>query len=775
MAKSKTPKRPPANKDKGKRAPLPTREEVLAFITENPNQGGKREVARAFGLKGQQRIALKAMLGELQDEGLIKKQGKRFAQPGTLPGVTVLDVTDRDREGGLLARPVQWDEETDGEAPIVSIVNHARSKAPTAGVGDRVLARISVPPKGSPRGRVMKILDKNRGTLLGVYRPYDKVENGFIGRIEPTDRKQNELVIHEKNLEGAAPGSLVEVSLVGKNTLGLNQAKVEKVIGDLNSEKAISLIALHQHNIPTIFPDDVIRQAEQATPAGMENRDDWRDLPLITIDPADAKDHDDAVYAEPDSEPTNEGGVIVTVAIADVSWYVRPRSAMDKEALLRGNSVYFPDRVVPMLPERISNDLCSLKEGVDRPAIAVRMTFAADGRKLRHTFHRIMMKSHVRLSYQEAQTAIDGGEADRAAPWLESVLRPLWQAYEVLQNGRAYRQPLELDMPERKILLNDDGSVKRVVVPPRLDAHKLIEEFMIQANVAAAETLEKRRQPLIYRIHDVPSLAKLESLREFLRTLAIPLAKGSQVKPSVFNAILAQTAESDSNELVNSVILRSQSQAEYSPFNIGHFGLNLKKYAHFTSPIRRYADLIVHRALVASLRLGEGGLTLPEEENLEVIAQEISDTERRAMMAERQTIDRLIATHLADRIGAQFHGRINGVTRAGLFITLDETGADGFIPISKLGDDYYIYDEVSHRVVAEHSGLMFQMGDQVDVKLVEAAPIAGALRFDMMSEGREGSGMPRSRRSRSGSPSGRPRRSAGSDKFGRRRTKGKKK
>lgn len=775
MAKSKTPKRPPANKDKGKRAPLPTCEEVLAFITENPNQGGKREVARAFGLKGQQRIALKAMLGELQDEGLIKKQGKRFAQPGTLPGVTVLDVTDRDREGGLLARPVQWDEETDGEAPIVSIVNHARSKAPTAGVGDRVLARISVPPKGSPRGRVMKILDKNRGTLLGVYRPYDKVENGFIGRIEPTDRKQNELVIHEKNLEGAAPGSLVEVSLVGKNTLGLNQAKVEKVIGDLNSEKAISLIALHQHNIPTIFPDDVIRQAEQATPAGMENRDDWRDLPLITIDPADAKDHDDAVYAEPDSEPTNEGGVIVTVAIADVSWYVRPRSAMDKEALLRGNSVYFPDRVVPMLPERISNDLCSLKEGVDRPAIAVRMTFAADGRKLRHTFHRIMMKSHVRLSYQEAQTAIDGGEADRAAPWLESVLRPLWQAYEVLQNGRAYRQPLELDMPERKILLNDDGSVKRVVVPPRLDAHKLIEEFMIQANVAAAETLEKRRQPLIYRIHDVPSLAKLESLREFLRTLAIPLAKGSQVKPSVFNAILAQTAESDSNELVNSVILRSQSQAEYSPFNIGHFGLNLKKYAHFTSPIRRYADLIVHRALVASLRLGEGGLTLPEEENLEVIAQEISDTERRAMMAERQTIDRLIATHLADRIGAQFHGRINGVTRAGLFITLDETGADGFIPISKLGDDYYIYDEVSHRVVAEHSGLMFQMGDQVDVKLVEAAPIAGALRFDMMSEGREGSGMPRSRRSRSGSPSGRPRRPAGSDKFGRRRTKGKKK
>lgn len=774
MAKSKPSKRPVTNRDKGKRAPMPTRDEVLTFITENPDQAGKREVARAFGLKGQQRITLKAILGELQDEGLIKKQGKRFAKPGTLPSVTVLDITTRDREGGLLASPVQWDEETEGDIPVVSIVNHARSKAPTAGVGDRVLARITTPEKGIPRGRVMKVLDRNRGSVMGVYRPYVEPQNGYIGRIEPTDRKQNELVIHEKNLEGATDGSLVEVSIVGKNTHGLKQAKVEKVIGDINSEKAISLIALHQHNIPTIFPDDVIAEAEQASPAPIDKRDDWRDLPLITIDPADAKDHDDAVFATPDTEPTNEGGVIVTVAIADVSWYVRPRSAMDKEAHLRGNSVYFPDRVVPMLPERISNDLCSLKEGVDRPAIAVRMTFAHDGRKLRHTFHRIMMKSHVRLSYQEAQAAIDENDAPRAEPWLESVLRPLWQAYEVLQRGRAYRQPLELEMPERKILLNEDGSVKRVVVPPRLDAHRLIEEFMIQANVAAAETLEKRRQPLIYRIHDVPSLAKLESLRQFLRTLAIPLAKGSQVKPATFNAILSQVSETDSNELVNAVVLRSQSQAEYSPFNIGHFGLNLKKYAHFTSPIRRYADLIVHRALVSSLRLGEGGLTLPEEENLEVIAQEISDTERRAMMAERQTIDRLIATHLADRIGAQFNGRINGVTRAGLFITLDETGADGFVPISQIGDDYYVYDEVSHRVVAEHSGLVFQMGDQVEVKLVEAAPIAGALRFDMLSEGREGSGLPRSKRGRSGSPSGRPRRSSGSDKFGRRRVKGRK-
>ncbi len=727
---------------------------------------GKREVARAFGLKGQQKITLKAMLKELQEEGLIKKRGKRFAKPGTLPSVTVLEIVTRDRDGGLIAKPLDWDEESDGKCPVISIVNHPHSKSPTVGIGDRVLTRISIPPKGSPRGRVMKVIDRNRGTILGVYRPYDVTENGFCGRIEPTDRKQHELVVYEKNIGEAGAGDLVEVSIVGRNTHGLKQAKIEKVIGDLNSEKAISLIALHQHNIPTEFPDEVLAEAKAAGAAEMDKREDWRDLQLITIDPADAKDHDDAIFAKADDDPTNTDGVIVTVAIADVSWYVRPGSALDKEALLRGNSVYFPDRVVPMLPEEISNDLCSLKEDEDRPALAVRMTFASDGRKLRHTFHRIMMRSHVRLAYVEAQDAIDGRKAPRAEPWLESVLKPLWSAYEVLKRGRAYRGPLELDMPERKILLKDDGSVDRVIVPPRLDAHKLVEEFMIQANVAAAETLEKRRQPLIYRVHDAPSLAKLESLGAFLKSLSIPLAKAGQLKPSSFNGILKQVEGSDNQELVNQVVLRSQSQAEYNPVNIGHFGLNLKKYAHFTSPIRRYADLIVHRALVGSLKLGLGGITPQQEERLDVIAREISDTERRAMVAERQTVDRLIASHLAEKIGAEFSGRINGVTRAGLFITLSETGADGFIPLSALGDDYYVYDEITHSVVGEHSALMFQMGDLVDVRLVEAAPIAGALRFDMISEGRESEGLPRSRRSRSGSPAGRPRRSKGSNRFG---------
>ena len=745
---------------------MPDKQALLDFLRDNPDQSGKREIARAFGLKAQQKIKLKSLLKELAEEGAIKKRGKRFTKPGTLPSVTVLDIIGRDAEGGLIAQPVQWDENTDGERPTVIIERSSQKKAVTSGVGDRVLARISQRGTEQATARVMKVVDKNRGTVLGVYRAIEAPERGMVARIEPVDRKIDELMVYEQNAGDAENGDLVEVSVVGRNSHGLKQAKVQKIIGDFRSERAVSMIALHQHNIPVDFPDAVVSEARSAKPAPLERREDWRDVPLITIDPADAKDHDDAIYACDDDDPKNPDGMIVYVAIADVSWYVRTGSAMDREASERGNSVYFPDRVVPMLPEALSNDLCSLKEGVDRAALAARMVFEKSGRKICHSFHRIMMKSHARLSYQEAQAAIDGEPAPRAEPHLDAILKPLWRAYAILEAGRAFRDPLELDLPERKLLLNDKGEVERVIVPPRLDAHKLVEEFMIQANVSAAQTLEKQKQNLIYRIHDAPTLAKLEALRQFLRTLNIPLSKGGPIKPETFNRILAQVKGTDNEELVNSVILRSQSQAEYNPQNIGHFGLNLRKYAHFASPIRRYADLTVHRALVASNALGDGGWTYRDINALATIAEQISQTERRAMLAERQTTDRLIAGFLAEKIGAEFSGRINGVTRAGLFITLDETGADGFVPISKLGREYFHYDEVSHRVIGEDTGLIFQLGDRVQVELVEAAPIAGALRFAMLSEGRPGDGLPRTKRSRSGSPSGRPRRPRRSNRFG---------
>ncbi|MDP3895497.1 MAG: ribonuclease R, partial [Mesorhizobium sp.] len=606
-------------------------------------------------------------------------------------------------------------------------------KGPAPGIGDRVLAKVfASKERGGPAysGRVIKLIDRRKDQVLGVIR---RLPDGSF-RIEPVERRQAELIIDSFDLKGAKPGDLVEVEQTSAGRYGLPKGKVITVLGSLESEKAVSMIAIHAHEIPHIFPPTVLAEADNMKPAGMEKREDWRKLPLVTIDPADAKDHDDAVFAEPDPDPANPGGVIATVAIADVAAYIRTGSALDREALKRGNSVYFPDRVVPMLPERISNDLCSLREGEDRPALAVRMTFSAQGRKIRHSFHRVMMKSAAKLAYPQAQAAIDGHPDDKTGPLLDAVLRPLWDAYAILKRGRDSRQPLELDLPERKILLKPDGTVDRVIVPDRLDAHKLVEEFMIQANVAAAETLEDRRQALVYRVHDTPSMAKQESLREFLQTIGLGLARGAQMKPAQFNTILSQVRGADHEALVNEVVLRSQSQAIYSPMNIGHFGLNLRRYAHFTSPIRRYSDLIVHRALVGSLGLGSGGLTPDEEARLEETAALISASERRAMAAERDTVDRLVAAHLSGRKGETFDGRITGVTKSGLFVQLPTYGADGFVPVSSLNDDYYLYDETAHALFGDRSGKGYRLGDKVEVRLVEIAPLAGSMRFEMLTE-----------------------------------------
>lgn len=761
------------NASPARRGELPDRETILKFVVENPDRATKRDIAKAFGLKGQARIDLKELLRSLEQDGLIERHRKTLTRPGALPAVTVLEITMRGPEGDLIARPAEWDEER-GAAPAVLVRQtsdagargRGKGKRPSAAaaIGDRVLARIfPAPANAGPAysARVMKILDRRGGAQLGVFRETP----GGGGRLMPIDKRGDEFTVDPDFTEKAADGDLVEFEPQRLGRMGLPRAKITQVIGNVAGEKAISLIAILAHGIPHVFPDNVIAEAEAARPAPMKAREDWRDIPLVTIDPADAKDHDDAVHAEPDPSPDNPGGVLVTVAIADVSWYVRPESALDREALRRGNSAYFPDRVVPMLPERISNDLCSLREGEDRPALAVRMQFSREGKKIGHRFHRVMIRSAAKLSYQQAQAAIDGAPDDKTGTLLDGVLKPLWHAYGILKRGREKRQPLELDMPERKVLLDDNGRVRDVVVPDRLDAHKLIEEFMIQANVAAAETLETKKQPLVYRVHDTPSLAKQESLREFLGTLGLSLSRGN-LRANSFNGILERAKDQPYEIMVNEMVLRSQSQAVYQPENIGHFGLNLRRYAHFTSPIRRYADLIVHRALVGALGLGEGALTPKEEGALEDIAAEISTAERRAMAAERDTVDRLIAHHLAEKIGEEFEGRVSGVTKAGLFIKLENLGADGFVPISTIGDDYYIYDESHQALTGERTGLGYRLGDLVDVRLVEAVPLAGALRFEILSEGRK---MPAA--TRSFHKSGRTRR-AGDRKTGPRGPRG---
>jgi len=710
--------------------PLPTRDEILAFIADHPGKAGKREIARAFGIKGADRIALKATLKDLAEEGVVEKRRGKLKRAGDLPPVTVLQVTGRDADGELVAEPMEWFEEQG--APPKVLIAPVGGKGPAAGVGDRVLARLS--KEGADgydyTARIIKALARKPATVLGVVR-----EAPGGGRIEPVDRKQKELIVDADGLKGAKEGDLVAVTVSRSGRYGLDRARVSEVIGSMKNEKAVSLIAILSHGIPYEFPPEVLAEAKAAKPATLRGREDWRDLALVTIDPADAKDHDDAVHAATDDSPDNKGGFVVTVAIADVAAYVQTGSALDREAVKRGNSVYFPDRVVPMLPERISNDLCSLREGEDRPALAVEMRFSAAGRKLGHRFHRVMMRSAAKLSYGQAQEAFDGNEIG-ADNRVSDALAALWDAYKALRRGRQDRGPLELDLPERKLVLGKDGSIERVIVPERLESHRLIEEFMIQANVAAAETLEAKKSPLVYRIHDTPSLAKLEALRDFLTSIDMTLPRSGNLRPSHFNRILERAKETEHGPLLHEVVLRTQSQAEYHPENIGHFGLNLRRYAHFTSPIRRYADLIVHRALIAALKLGPGGLPKGAEPELAVIAAQISAAERRAMAAERDTIDRLVAHWLADRVGATFSGRIAGVTRAGLFVKLDDTGADGFVPMRSLGTDYFHFDEARHAVVGQATGEMHRLGDPVEVKLVEAAPLAGALRFELLSEGR---------------------------------------
>ncbi|HET9902514.1 MAG TPA: ribonuclease R [Xanthobacteraceae bacterium] len=719
---------------------LPSRQQILAFIGERPGKVGTREIARAFGLKNADRARLRHMLRDLADEGLVEHRRKKLHHPGVLPEVVAADVVERDSDGELLALPTEWDTEAHGPAPRIRLVIPRRARpAEIPGVGDRALLRVQEIDGHETgvryAGRPIKVFERTHPRMLGVFR----TAPAGGGRIEPIDKKLigRELAVPPGATLDARDGDLVAVDVARSGRLGLPAARVKERLGSLKSERAVSLIAIHAHGIPLEFPQAALREAEQAVPATLAGREDWRVLPLVTIDPADAKDHDDAVHAAYDSDPGNAGGFIVTVAIADVAHYVRPASALDREALARGNSVYFPDRVVPMLPERISNDLCSLRPHENRPALAVRMVIGADGRKRAHSFHRVLIRSQARLHYAQVQAAMDGRPDDATAPLREPVLGPLYAAYRAVKAARDARGPLDLDIPERKIVIGPDGTVDRVIATERLDSHRLIEEFMILANVAAAETLEAARVPFVYRVHDEPAWEKVEALREFLATLDIRLPKGAVLKPALFNRILDRVRGADTERLVNEVVLRTQAQAEYSAQNYGHFGLALRRYAHFTSPIRRYADLVVHRALIRALRLGEGALPPGEDAaSLSEVAARISAAERRAMKAERETTDRLIAHFLADRIGASFAGHISGVTRAGLFVKLDETGADGFIPAATLGADYFRYEEAQHALVGDATGEMHRLGDKVKVRLVEAAPVAGALRFELLSEGR---------------------------------------
>jgi len=693
---------------------LPTREQILAFVEQSDQPAGKREIARAFGLSAQQKIALKALLKDMADEGLIDSApGRAFHKTGGLPKVTVLRIADVDDGGNVWAVPEHWQAET--APPRIRVRERKRG---ALGVGERVLARTEEAGNGWI-AHPMKTLAKASEQVLGVLR--QEGDRMWLTGVEKKERR--EFAVSDAG--GAGPGDLVLAEKAGRPPR--ITVRVVERLGDPFAPRSFSLIAIHKLGIPDVFSEDTLAEAERVAhqPLG-DDREDLTHLPIVAIDPADARDHDDAVWAEADDDPGNAGGWKAIVAIADVSFYVRPGSEVDREARRRGNSVYFPDRVVPMLPEILSAEVCSLKEGEDRAALVCHLQVSKAGTLTGWRFTRAVVRIAANIAYEDAQGTVDTG-----AGAMIQVLKPLWACWRALAAARDKREPLDLDLPERRVVLDEKGRIMSVAPRERLDAHRLIEDYMIAANVAAAKALEAKKAPVMYRVHEPPSREKLGALKDYLDTFGVSLALGQVIRPATFNRVLERVGDADFRPQVMEQVLRTQTQAYYAPANQGHFGLALGSYAHFTSPIRRYADLIVHRSLVAAYKLGPGGLTQGEAEGMERIGESISQFERRAMEAERDTIDRYVAAFLAEKVGETLEVRITGVQNYGFFATVEGIGGDGLMPVRDLGGEYFRYDEAARTLVGEHSGDTYALGQRLELRLAEANPVSGALRFEI--------------------------------------------
>ncbi len=715
---------------------LPSRQQIIDFITQSDTPAGKREIARAFGLKGNEKIALKALLKDMADEGLIDSApGRAFHKMGGLPKVTVLRIVDTE-DGQVIAIPEHW--EAEGKPPPrLRVIERGRRGA--LGVGDRILARTEEQGAGHV-AHPMKKLARGEELILGVVaREGDRF---WLRAIDKRERRDTPI----SDIGEAGEGDLVLAEKTGRaNRI---TAKVTEILGDPFAPKAFSLIAIHKFSIPHVFSEELLEEAERMAALDLGTREDLRHLPIVAIDPVDARDFDDAVWAR----PRDDGGFDAIVAIADVSFYVRPGSRLDKEARKRGNSVYFPDRVVPMLPEQLSADVCSLRAGHDRAAMACHLVIGADGTLQSWRFSRAVIRVAANIPYEHAQAAIDG---DRPHDLTETALKPLWACWALLSKARDRRAPLDLDLPERRVVLDEDGRIQSVAPRERLDAHRLIEDYMIAANVAAAKALEERKAPVMYRVHEPPSREKLVGLKDYLATFDIAFALGQVITPKTFNHLISKLEGAEYRTEVMEQILRTQTQAYYSPQNAGHFGLALGSYAHFTSPIRRYSDLIVHRSLVDAYGLEPQvtatALSADDAQRMTIIGETISACERRAMEAERETVDRYVAAFLAMRVGEIIETRITGVTNFGFFATVQGLGGDGLVPVSTLGAEHFRFDQAHLTLTGEETGEQFRVGQHIDLRLVEANPISGALRFEL-PEGANHLPMRRDRKDRTRRP-----------------------
>lgn len=702
-----------------------TPEKILEFL-QTAGRVDKNDIADAFKIKGDDRIALKDMLRDLEAKSqIIKLPGQQYTIPEGLPDVCPLEILDVTLDGDILAKPLDWDVARQGDMPHVEVQADSKDHA-TLNPGDQILARIRKGDDGKYEAKVIRRIDVNSMSVIG------EVIKGRDGLIIRTLAKRNEdyFDVTEDALNGAGIHDIVKAELTRARGPNNQKAKVTEILGHAGDPKIISLVAAHESGLRLTFPEVVLKEADKLPrPQMRDGLIDLRKFPLVTIDGEDARDFDDAVFAEPDTNPENPGGFHLIVAIADVSFYVRPGTALDDEAYKRGNSTYFADRVIPMLPEALSNDLCSLRPKEDRHCLAVHMWIDKNGVMKKYKFFRGLMKSVARLTYNQVQNAYNGNPDTMTEPLLRPIIFPLYEAYKLLLKARVARGTLDLDIPERRIVIDENGAMSGIALRERLESHKLIEEFMVLANVAAALGLNDKKAPCVYRVHDTPSFEKIENLRTYLSTFGLQVPKSGVDEPGQLADLINKAKGKPFAHLVSESLLRSQMQAHYSTDNIGHFGLALNHYAHFTSPIRRYADLIVHRSLIRAYGLGEGGLADEDKLKLPAMCEHISITERASMEAERTTVDRFSSAFMADKVGATFEAAISSVTRFGLFVRLTESGADGLVPIRLLDGDFFVHDERLHALIGRRIGRVYRLGAKMRVELIEVAPLAGAMLF----------------------------------------------
>lgn len=719
---------------------LPSDDELIRFIEEQPSPPKVKEIAKAFGLKPELRAPLRTHLRGLAENGKIKTlDGRRVTGSGHLPPVAMVEIAAITDDGDGIAHPVDASEGSDAE--ILVVPDRRQQKSKSFATGDRMLVRLTLIGPNQYEAQIIRKMDRHRQRVFGqVFKSRD----GYgLEPIERGARSAFNLIAPDEKTP-FDQGDMVEAELVKSSGYGRKTAKVIRNLGSANDQGAFAALAIAEFELRHIFPDEVLQDAEKSKKPVLGGRVDLRNTPLVTIDGADAKDFDDAVFAEPDGD----GGYRMMVAIADVAHYVAPESPLDREAQKRGNSVYLPNFVIPMLPEALSNGLCSLVPGEDRACLAVEMIIDKTGAKTSHRFMRGLMRSHARLTYDAVEDYRLGVDTEPPSGLDGKHLDHLLEAYELRAKIRTERGALDLDLPEKRVEFDDDGNALGILKRHQSISQKLIEEFMILANVAAAETLEESGSLCVFRAHEPPDPSKVDGLRDVVKTMGIPFPKGQVIRSHHFNELLGKAKNLDDENaktLLNETILRCQSQADYRITNPGHFGLALRRYAHFTSPIRRYADLMVHRSLINHLK--DEVIPMPSPDVAAETAQAISDTERRAASAERRTIDRY-ATKLAEHLsGKIIEGRVATVAGFGAFVQLADSGAEGLLPLGRLPDDYYEVDTSAGIIKGRKTGVVIRTGDTVDVMILEVSPLKASILLGWADGGKLSPGRGNSRKS----------------------------